>query len=146
MSIKSSSSSIVAVLLASVLFSGCSVNKAASGPEKKDLSVLETGTSRYQVLAELGQPVVSEKNDKGLKVDVFKFVQGQSKVAQSAKAVTYGVFAVGTLGLSELVTTPLEGTLGQGAEVQVVVTYDESDQVLSVESLKDERLIGKPIE
>ena len=50
-----------------------------------------------------------------------------------------GLAAVMTLGLSELVTTPLEGALGQGAEIQLRVLYDEQDRVQEVEVLEDDR-------
>lgn len=132
-------STILLVSLAMVLLSGCSVSKAVQQPKAKDLSVLNAGTSRDRVLVELGQPVVSEKDANGHQTDFFKFLQGQSGAAKAGKGLLYGALAVGTLGLSEVVTNPVEGTAGAGKEMQVKVTYDTQNKVEQVEVLKDDR-------
>ena len=126
---------------AAVYLQACSVVQATNGPSAKDLSVLDTGTSRYSVLAELGQPVASETDNKGNKVDVFSFVQGQHGAVKAGKGLLYGALAVGTLGVSEIVTSPLEGAAGNGAEMQVQVNYDREDKVSQVNTLKDGRWI-----
>src|SRR5512134_1703714 len=69
--------------IAIVVLSGCSVSKAVHQPKAKDLSVLDTGTSRDLVLVELGQPVVSEKDANGIQTDYFKFLQGQHGAAKA---------------------------------------------------------------
>ena len=119
----------------------CSVVQATSSPEQKDLSVLDVGTNRFTLLAEFGQPVVSEENKEGNKVDLFKFTQGHHGAAKFGKGLFYGVLAVGTLGISEIVTSPLEGSIGKGAEMQIKVTYDDKDAVAAVNMLKDDRWI-----
>jgi len=53
----------------------CSVYMATKQPEKKDLSVLNIGTARSHVIAELGAPIISEETEDG-KMDIYKFVQG----------------------------------------------------------------------
>ena len=128
--------SFVAIVLA-----GCSVSKAVHQPKAKDLSVLEAGTSRDRVLVELGQPVVTEKDANGNTNDFFKFIQGQSGAAKAGKGLLYGALAVTTLGLSEVVTNPVEGTAGAGKEMQLKVTYDGQSKVEHVDVLKDERWI-----
>jgi len=129
----------VSILLLVSMIQGCSVVKATSGPASKDLSVLERGTDRYEVIAELGQPIMTENDENGHKVDLFKFMQGQHGAAKAGKGVLYGVMAVGTLGLSEVVTSPLEGAVGRGAEMQVKVVYNDQNRVDNVNVLKDER-------
>jgi hypothetical protein len=130
------------VLLASLLpIQACSVIQATSGPDTKDLSVLDIGTNRYRVLAELGEPLVSEEDDNGFKVDVFSFVQGTSGGFRAGRGIFYGLLAVGTLGISEVITSPIEGAIGDGAEIQVKVSYDEEDLVNEIEVLRDERWI-----
>lgn len=121
------------------IIQGCASFMATSGPESKDLSVLEPGTHRYSVLAELGQPVVSEKNDYGNKVDVFKFRQGTHGSIKAAKALGYGAAAFLTFGLSELITSPVEGSLNKGAEMQLKVGYNTDDLVDEIVVLKDGR-------
>lgn len=134
---------IFAILgLLTIYLPACSVVQATNSPGAKDLSVLDKGTDRYTVLAELGQPVVSEKDDNGNKIDVFKFVQGQHGAAKVGKGLLYGVMAVGTLGLSEIITSPLEGAIGSGAEMQMKVTYDSNNAVSHVTMLKDGRWLS----
>jgi len=129
------------VSLAMVVLAGCSVGKAVQAPKAKDLSVLEAGTPRDRVLVELGQPVVSEKDANGNQTDFFKFIQGQHGAAKAGKGILYGALAITTLGLSEVVTNPVEGTAGAGKEMQLKVTYDAQNKVNVVEVLKDDRWI-----
>ncbi len=124
-----------------VAIPGCSVGKAVNQPKAKDLSVLDVGTSRDRVLVELGQPVVSEKDADGNQTDFFKFIQGQHGAAKAGKGILYGALAVGTLGLSEVITNPIEGTAGAGKEMQVKVTYDGENKVQLVDVPKDARWI-----
>ena len=130
---------ILLVSLAMVVLAGCSVSKAVHQPKAKDLSVLDAGKSRDLVLAELGQPVVSEKDATGNQIDYFKFIQGQNGAAKAGKGILYGALAVTTLGLSEVVTNPVEGTAGAGKEMQIKVAYDAQNKVEHVEVLKDDR-------
>lgn len=129
------------VSVAVLVLSGCSIGKAVNQPKAKDLSVLDTGTSRDRVLVELGQPVVTEKDANGNQTDFFKFIQGQHGAAKAGKGILYGALAVTTLGLSEIVTNPVEGTAGAGKEMQLKVTYDTQNKVQHVDVLKDDRWI-----
>lgn len=106
---------------------GCSVFMAAKQPPKKNLNVFEKGTSRTDVLAELGAPVVTEQKD-GKKVDLFKFRQGYTKGVKVSRAVFHGVADVFTLGLWEVVGTPTE-MIADGKEMKVEVQYDKDDKV-----------------
>ena len=118
---------------------GCSSYKAANAPDFKDLSVLKKGNDRYKVVGELGQPVLTESLGDGTKVDVFKFIQGQHKAARAGRGVYYGMAAVVSLGLSEVITTPLEGAVGRGKEIQLKVDYDKDDRVDEIQVLRDDR-------
>ena len=131
---------IVAALLGAVMLtSGCSSVRTARGAEAKDLTVLDQGTDRYTVVAELGTPILTEEVN-GRQVDVFAFKQGQIAAARAGRALIYGVLAVGTLGLSEVVTNPIEGAVGEGSDIQVKVEY-EDDRVSQVTVLRDERWV-----
>lgn len=126
-------SSILALLF--LIFSGCSVVMATKQPDKKDLSVLEKGTPRNMVVAELGTPSLTEEKD-GSKIDTFKFTQGYSTGSKTGRAFIHGVADVLTLGLWEVVGTPIEA-IATGTDMTVVVTYDENDRVITVENLTD---------
>ncbi|MDJ0871471.1 MAG: hypothetical protein QNJ87_06865 [Gammaproteobacteria bacterium] len=117
-------------------FSGCAVYMAANQPDKRDVSVLQEGTYRGKVLAELGQPVSTETRD-GQRVDVFNFVQGYSDGAKVGRAALHAAADVFTLGLWEVVGTPIEA-VADGSEVQVEVFYDAEDNVEEVKALKGE--------
>ncbi|MRX26526.1 hypothetical protein [Kangiella sp. HZ709] len=132
---------ILALLIQAAIISGCSVVQATSGETKKDLSVLEVGTDRFKVVSELGSPVFTEKNEDGKTTDLFKFIQGNSAGSKAGKGFLYALAAVGTLGLSELVTSPLEGAIGEGGEMQVKVSYDENNKVDDVLVLSDGRWV-----
>lgn len=125
------------LLLASatlVVAPGCSVFMAAKQPKKKDLTVLNPGTARPLLIAELGAPIHTETKD-GNKVDVFGFVQGYSTGAKTGRAVFHGAADVFTLGLWEVIGTPTEAAL-DGQDMAVQVTYDANDKVVSSVVLK----------
>lgn len=104
------------------------------------LSVFTTGTHRDEVLAEMGQPTATETNDNGFKYDIFTFRQGQHGGVKAGKAVAYGFLAFASLGVSEIVTSPIEGA-NKGAEMKIKATYDESKQVSVVDVMHDGRWI-----
>ena len=123
-----------ALLIASLLAqAGCSVVMAAKQPPKKDLGVLNHGTPRSMLLAELGQPASTETKD-GKRVDVFSFTQGYSKPTKVARSVFHGAADFFTLGLWEVVGTPTEAVF-DGTKMMLQVTYDENDRVDNVVNL-----------
>lgn len=119
---------LLCALLATVP-SGCSVYMAATQPDPKDLSVLSPGTPRTRVIAALGAPVVSETRGQA-KIDTFVVRQGSSRAAKTARALFYGAADVFTLGLWEVIGTPIE-IIARGRAVRVEVAYDENDRVRS---------------
>ena len=68
-------------------------------------------------------------------------MQGQHGTVKAGKGVLYGALAVGTPGVSEIVTSLLEGAAGNGARMQVQVNYDKDNKVAKVNTLKDGRWI-----
>ena len=119
------------------LISGCSVYMASKQPEKKDLSVLSEGTTRGHVIAEIGSPIHSEETSEG-KMDIYKFVQGYSKGTKVGRAVFHGVADVFTLGLWEVISTPVEG-IADGTEVTLEVYYGKNNKVKTVKALSGEK-------
>ncbi len=116
---------------------GCSVVMATKQPHKKNLSVLDEGTPRNKVIAELGAPILTEEKD-GNKVDTFAFVQGYSKGSRTGRAIFHGIADVFTLGLWEVVGTPIE-SIASGTDMKLEVVYDETDCVMSVTHLEVEK-------
>ncbi len=122
------------ILLSLLLLNGCSVFMAAKQPEKRDIDLLQLGTTRAQLVSEFGAPVVSEFKD-GKRYEIFKFVQGYSTGAKAGRAFFHGAANVVTLGLWELVGTPTEITFS-GDEMAFQVKYDENDVVEEVAIIK----------
>ena len=111
--------------------SGCSVMMAARAPERVDMNVLNLGEPRGRVVSELGVPVQTREGDVGGS-DVFSFKQGYSLPERMGRAAFHGVADVATIGLWEIVGTPMETSL-QGEEVRVQVDYDNNDRVRRIE-------------
>ncbi len=116
---------------------GCSAVMAAKQPDKKDLSILKAGTPRSHVIAELGAPGWSGEKD-GRRVDVFAFKQGYSKGTKAGRAFFHAAADFFTLGLWEVVGTPIE-SVASGTDVKVEVVYDENDRVKVVQVLGQEK-------
>jgi len=125
-------STIVLILTFSML--GCAARMAAKQPDKKDLTVLKKGTPRERVIAELGAPTWTDKKDDRI-VDIFSFIQGYSKISKTGRVVAHGLLDIASLGLWEIVGTPIE-SYADGSEIKVVVRYGENEKVLKVEMLK----------
>lgn len=121
--------SVLAVAVA-IAISACSINRALDEPHKKDYKVLQPGTSRDLVRAELGQPLVSVNHDD---CDVFSFQEGSSGW-KYMRAIGYGVLDVATLGAAEIATNPTEAAVGKD-QLRVRVCYDARQNVAYSERL-----------
>lgn len=119
------------VILSSV---GCSVSRALNQPEKKNMSVLNIGTHRNVVLAELGNPVASGEED-GKKYDIYSFVQGYTKGNKVGRAFGHGVLDVLSLGLWEVFANPIEG-VASGEKIRLKIIYNEESRIEKVEKIE----------
>ena len=113
---------------------GCSVFMAAKQPEKKDTKMLAVGVPRAVILAEYGAPVSTVKNGDET-VDIFSFKQGYGKAAKFGRMMFHGVADVATLGLWEIIGTPVESGF-DGNNIAYQITYDQNDNVKTVVQLK----------
>ena len=109
---------------------------AVKQPEQKNLNVLEMGTHKDAVRAELGAPISTGVTVEGekLEYDVFR-PEGNSRGWGVARAFLYGVLDFFTLGLWEVVGTPLEGSISGGEKKNIRVLYNERNKVARVEDL-----------
>ena len=127
------------IIFICVLFSlssiRCSVYMAAKQPEKKNIDLFRIGTPRSMLLAEFGLPVVSEVREDGKKYEIYTFTHGYSGASRTGRAVFHGAADVITLGLWEVVGTPVEGAF-DGTEMAYEVRYDENDKIDQVILLK----------
>tara|TARA_Y100001968_G_C19232966_1_gene655408 strand:+ start:85 stop:579 length:495 start_codon:yes stop_codon:yes gene_type:complete len=125
----------VFLLLLAAAITGCSVDRAMKAPDRKNLNVFQSGTSRLQLISEVGTPVMTEYRN-GQRVDVFVFKQGMHKELNYLRAAGYGAAFVLTGGISEVLTYPIESE-ANFPTITAQVTYDARDSVLALEVLKD---------
>jgi len=110
------------------LLSGCSVGMAMSGKVTPDLGVVKQKATRGEVELQLGAPVKVTTLDNGHVVNLYEYEVGNDPSA--GRAVGHAVLDLLTLGIWEVVGTPVEGF--QGDKRQLQVEYDENDRIVNV--------------
>ena len=120
-----------ALLVLATALSACSASKALESPDEKNFGVLTPGVHRDLVRAELGSP---QSSVAGAECDVFSFPEG-STGWKYLRALGYSVLDVGTLGMSETITLPVEKQTGK-TPVQVRVCYNGEQRVVYSERLE----------
>lgn len=121
---------IVSVVMVST--QGCSVYLAAHQPDKKDLTVLERGTPRQDVAAELGAPIWSEDRNKDT-VEIYKFKQGYSKSVKLGRTLFHAIADVASIGVWEIPGTLIEKVGLHGMDTTAKVFYDAEGRVKTSE-------------
>lgn len=114
------------------LLSACSVGMAMSDSNNPDLGTVKIGATRGEVEMQLGTPVRSTSLDGGKRTDVYAYEIGNEPSA--ARAIGHGVMDVLTLGVWEVIGSPIEGF--QGEKHQATITYGGDDKVLSIKTQK----------
>lgn len=118
------------ILLANLLLSGCSVGMAMTGKPDPNIGALDMGQSRDVVILNLGQPTKTLLAD-NKRTDVFVLERGNEQSV--GRATGHAVMDLLTLGIWEVVGTPIEGFAGETITLQI--EYDEGDKVRSVKTL-----------
>jgi hypothetical protein len=116
--------SICAIPLMLVL-TACSVGMATSGQEDPELSAVQSGAKIHEVERELGRPISTKTLENGDTENLYRYELGNEPSA--GRAVMHGTMDVLTLGLWELVGTPVEGSMG--TEYEMTVTYGPDGEV-----------------
>lgn len=114
------------ILLFSI--SGCSVGMAMSGKEDPNFAAFRVGSTRGEVELQLGKPISSVTTPEGMRVDLYEYEIGNKPSA--GRAIGHGVMDILTLGLWEIIGTPIEGF--QGDKKRVTITYDKKDRVEAI--------------
>ena len=107
---------------------GCSVGMAMSGKNNPNLGMIRKGASRDEVELTLGPPIKTVSIDAGRRLDVYSYQIGNE--ASAGRATGHAVMDLLTLGLWEIVGTPIEAN--QGDEYELSITYDKDDRVESI--------------
>ncbi len=115
-----------------LMLSACSVGMALSGKENPDLGAIRVGASRGEVELQLGPPIQSASLEDGRRADVYAYEIGNEPSA--GRAIGHGVMDVLTLGVWEVVGTPIEGV--QGETYRATITYDQDEKVANIKTQK----------
>jgi outer membrane protein assembly factor BamE (lipoprotein component of BamABCDE complex) len=106
----------------------CSVGMALSGKKEPNLGAIAVGSTRGEVEMHLGSPTASTTLEDGTRVDIYEYELGNEPSA--GRAVGHGIMDVLTLGIWEVVGTPIEAV--QGEKKQITITYDKNNCVKSI--------------
>lgn len=109
----------------------CSPVMEATRPTPVDMSQFAVGESRTQVVGVVGAPTAQVK-DGDRACDVYKlYTRGPGAVGKGAIAAGEAVADIFTLGLTEVIFTPVEaGT--RNSKHTVTFCYDEGGKLLSM--------------
>lgn len=107
--------------------SGCAAVTALRHPSKKNFEVLNRGVSRENVIAYLGAPLSSEKEEDKT-IDIYQFKQGFSGGNKATRAVFHLTADVFTLFIWEIIGWPAEAIF-DGEDMTVKVVFDEEKKV-----------------
>lgn len=121
-----------AVGIIALQLQACSVGMAMSGSDNPDLGAIRVGASRGEVEMHLGSPVRSATVAERRRTDIYEYEIGNEPSA--GRAAGHAAMDVLTLGVWELVGTPIEGV--QGKRYQATITYDENDKVVDIKTSK----------
>lgn len=116
----------ILIVLFALLISSCSVGMALHGRPDTDLSVLKTGEDRGIVRANLGSP-------ESVTTNMDTFIACKGKEASTGRAIGHGIMDVLTLGLWEVIGTPVEAVSDSSGECRrIVVEYNDNNKVVNI--------------
>jgi len=110
------------------VFYGCSVGLALSGKKTPEIGEIKIGSSREEVEMHLGSPISSRTFDDQTRIDIYVYEIGTEPSGK--RALGYAALDVVTIGLWELVGTPLE-IMKRGKKF-IKIKYDKNDNVVSL--------------
>ena len=110
-----------------LVLSGCSIANVANRGEYVDEKTVAIGTPRQDLLTRFGAPADTTRDASGhVRKDDFRVPQGETGGKKAAKG--FGLFVVDffTLGLAEIVSTPVTGSKDY---ILFEVKYDGHERV-----------------
>lgn len=106
-----------------VSLQGCSAVMAASGTKEANLSAINKGDTRSMVFAKVGQQPARVINNSNGVIEIYELERGNEP--STGRAVANGALSLFTLGLWEVVGTPLEGMKGE--KYFLTVYYNQNE-------------------
>lgn len=122
--------------LVALLSQGCGVYLAATQPQKVDVGALASGgVPRDMVIARIGVPTSSVKNEDGTRTEIYEFYGGSAAGWKFGRAAFHAAADLFTFALWEVVATPTEMTI-KGEKRTARAEFDKND------ALKEFRVLG----
>ena len=120
---------VISTAVLGVMLSGCSVMMAANhkGTSLKDISGCRV-EGCFDGLPDTS--VVNRQPENGGSAVTYRSLMAKGS---TGRAVVYGLFDVATLGISEAVTTPVEGGAQKSKYIVYTVHFDERGNVLKID-------------
>jgi len=122
---------LLILILFPLLLQSCSVGMALSGHKQRDISTFYVGADRLFVHGRTGFPDSSIQDKDGKWIDTYLIISGDEPSA--GRAIGYGALDVITLGLWEVIGTPLELAVGSEDHDRFEIFYDENDKIERLE-------------
>ena len=127
---------ILILLCTAVLAQGCSAFMAGKKQTHKDLSVLRLGGNRDDIVAVLGAPYQTQRFEDGQVKDTYKIVENApSEGMKTVEVLGNGVLSIGTLGLWEIVGTPIQMATQQEATL-FILYYGKDNKLKAYDAIK----------
>lgn len=126
---------ILTLLLVISSLTGCSAVMAAKGKREANVSALQYGDTKNMVLAKIGYQPIRNYMDKEKQIEIYEIEYGNE--ASTGRAIAHGTLDILTLGVWELVGTPLEATKGEKS--YLVVEYENGKLVNFYQSQQIEK-------
>lgn len=119
MKIKKEILKVLSVIFVLATLTSCSAVMAASGKRESNVAALQKGDSKAMVMAKIGHAPLRVAEQGIRSIEVYEIEKGNEPSV--GRAITHATLDVFTLGLWELVGTPLEATAGE--KQYVIVEY-----------------------
>ena len=124
------------VFVATFAVGGCSTVMEANRPDPVSLQKFTVGERRFDVLAQLGPPLVALQKDGDNSCDMYKlYTHGTSGVGKGAIIAGEALADVYTLGLAEIALSPTEAATRNKLH-PVIFCYSQDNILVSVKELK----------
>ena len=118
---------LIYLLVIAIMCSGCSVVMAARGSHPPDLSQIRSGATKAEVTAMLGAPDSTIPHERG---SICAYTFETDNEPSAGRAVAHGAMDLLTLGIWEVVGTPIE-LLVSGESHVLIIEFDQDDRVIS---------------
>jgi TolB-like protein len=104
---------------------------AMSGKKSPNLGAIHVGATRWEVEVQLGSSQKTTSNPDGTRTDIYEYQVGNDP--NTGRALVHGVLDILTLGIWEVVGTPIEAM--QGDTFNLLIKYDIEDKAESINSV-----------